>query len=183
MVVDYSKGKIYRIVSDVDPDFGVYIGSTCRTLSQRLSQHRTEYQRYLSKGLTKRIGSFDLLEKGDVSIFLVESYPCKTKEELRSRERYWYERVDNVVNRYRPISTTEEQRAIRRKSYYENKEVEAKAHKAWQQRNKAYMQRKYQCSCGVIATWHQRHSHQKSKRHLKWAEETGSITMRFILDT
>lgn len=180
-MVSYSDGKIYKITSPQTDE--VYVGSTAeKRLCVRMVHHRSQYRRYL-EGKSNYVASFALLKYDGAVITLIESYPCKTKEELRARERYWYERIDNVVNRYRPISTTEEQRAIRRKSYYENKEVEAKAHKAWQQRNKAYMQRKYQCSCGVIATWHQRHSHQKSKRHLKWAEETGSITMRFILDT
>lgn len=38
MVVNYSKGKIYKIINNITDD--IYIGSTVNSLSQRLSLHR-----------------------------------------------------------------------------------------------------------------------------------------------
>ena len=37
---DYTKGKIYCVRNKINDD--IFIGSTCQTLSQRMTQHRTE---------------------------------------------------------------------------------------------------------------------------------------------
>ena len=101
---DYQKGKIYRIVSNVC-DL-VYYGSTCETLSRRLSEHRADYKLYLN-GKDKYITSFEIIEKGNYEIVLVENYPCNSKVELKSRERFYIEN-NECVNKYIPGRTQKE---------------------------------------------------------------------------
>ena len=83
---DYSNGKIYRLVCK-DPDL-VYYGSTTVRLSKRLYSHKANFKRG-DRG--DNVTSCKLFEAGDVEIFLVENYPCNTKEELIARERYYIE--------------------------------------------------------------------------------------------
>jgi len=81
---DYSKGKIYSIRSHLTDD--VYIGSTIETLSNRLSQHKKYYQKWL---ITKKryTTSYKIIEKdAKCYIELVELYPCNSKIELHRRE-------------------------------------------------------------------------------------------------
>ena len=48
MKVDYSNGKVYRIVCDELPGHE-YIGSTaCPRLSERIKQHRADLKNYLA---------------------------------------------------------------------------------------------------------------------------------------
>jgi predicted GIY-YIG superfamily endonuclease len=42
----YSNGKIYKIVDNTSEK--VYIGSTCRSLKQRLTTHELDFRRYMN---------------------------------------------------------------------------------------------------------------------------------------
>ena len=64
---DYSYGKIYKIVS---PSTGlVYIGSTCQTLSQRMTDHKKKYNRWLGTGKINTT-SYKVIDCGDAEIHL-----------------------------------------------------------------------------------------------------------------
>jgi len=83
-MVNYQLGKIYKIVCNITDE--CYIGSTCQsTLAQRLSKHVSSSKLYkLLKG--KKCRSHSIIERGNYNIYLVESYPCNTRDELISRE-------------------------------------------------------------------------------------------------
>jgi hypothetical protein len=106
-MVDYSKGKIYKIVCNTTDE--IYIGSTTQPLYKRLSKHKTDIKR---NNITSKI----LLEKGKCDIILIEDYPCERKEQLHARERYWIENLPNTVNRCIPTRTQKEH-------YEDNKEI------------------------------------------------------------
>ena len=62
--------------------------------------HRNNYRSW-KNGKTDKINSFDLYEKYGVEnckIYLVELYPCETKEELFAREGY-YIKNNKCVNK------------------------------------------------------------------------------------
>lgn len=67
MPIDYSNGKIYKIVSNHTND--VYIGSTCEPmLSRRLAQLRSEYRNYA--GSKRRwMSYFAIVKYDDAQIF------------------------------------------------------------------------------------------------------------------
>ena len=92
---DYSKAKIYKIYSYENDD--VYYGSTCETLSRRMSGHRGQMKLY-KEGKCNYTTSFKILELTSAKIELVENYPCNSKEELLQREGY-YIRNNNCVNK------------------------------------------------------------------------------------
>lgn len=80
---DYSKGKIYVIRNNIDDR--TYIGSTCQTLSQRMTQHRQNIKD-LKKNSTKLYQAMIELGIENFYIELIEEYACETQEQLRKRE-------------------------------------------------------------------------------------------------
>ena len=90
-MVNYQLGKIYKIVGNGL----VYVGSTCEpNLARRLAGHVARHKHYLKGG--KYYSSFEVLESGDYHIELVEQYPCDSKDELFTRERYQTNKIDCV---------------------------------------------------------------------------------------
>ena len=73
----YRHGKIYKIVSNKTGL--VYIGSTCKTLPQRIAQHERDYKQYQKTGKKYNIymTSFKILKHGNYQIQLVEKGPSK----------------------------------------------------------------------------------------------------------
>jgi len=88
---NYQKGKIYKIES---AGTGLcYVGSTTQTLSRRLAGHVRDYNNYTkslfekrAKGKMKYITSYQIIEKGDYKISLIEDFPCENKQQLCQRE-------------------------------------------------------------------------------------------------
>jgi len=92
---DYSLGKIYRLwLGEL-----VYIGSTSQPLlSMRLGQHKTKYKQWVKTG-KQYTSSYELFKVGMPKIELIESYPCKSKDELHAREGYYIRETECVNKR------------------------------------------------------------------------------------
>lgn len=110
---DYQQGKIYKITSGNL----TYIGSTCRTLEQRLKSHQSEYKQWKA-GKRSHIYSYDVLDTGSYIITLIETYPCNSKNDLLSRERFYIE-TSICINKNIPLRTTKEWYEINRLSKIE----------------------------------------------------------------
>ena len=78
---DYTKGKIYIIRNTQNSS--TYIGSTCRTLAQRMAQHRRDMKKHQHFKLYQAMTE---LGKDAFYIELLEDYPCQKVEELLRRE-------------------------------------------------------------------------------------------------
>ncbi len=78
---DYQKAKIYKIV-DANEEM-VYVGSTIKTLSQRMSNHRAAYK---NKRFVSSHTIFDKYGMENCKILLLENYPCNSRDELNKRE-------------------------------------------------------------------------------------------------
>ena len=124
---NYSKSKIYKIISKNTKK--IYIGSTIRTLEQRLCIHTSHFK------LNNCCNSKELLKFGNYEIVLIESYSCKNKTELRIREQFWINKFKfdgyQLVNKYKAYRSEEEHKEYDKK-YYEEKKNEYK------ERNKKY---------------------------------------------
>ena len=134
----YKNGKIYKIVSD-DLIGVCYIGSTVQSLSNRMAGHRSTYKCYL-KGMGNNMSSYELLKTGNAIIYLIEDYPCASKNELLRREgelirQYRFDPTcDMVCNRAIAGRTRKEYRQdnkvklnLQKKQYHQdNKERECK---------------------------------------------------------
>jgi hypothetical protein len=99
-MIDYQKGKIYKVVNDELPD-QVYYGSTTRQLSTRLAEHTYTYKNDKS-GSVKQ-----LYEVGKPKIFLVKNCPCNNKEELKQYEREVID-ANDCINKNKPLQTYKE---------------------------------------------------------------------------
>ena len=81
------KGIIYKIVSDSTDR--IYIGSTLKSLEERLEGHESSYENWFYRELkTGYLSSFEILKYGDYKIILIEEYPCSSYQELLQREGY-----------------------------------------------------------------------------------------------
>ena len=103
---DYSKGKIYKLVSNYTKK--IYIGSTCQPLHQRKGGHKCAYNMYIN-GKRHYQTSFDLIKWGDVDIVLLEECSVHNKMELHRKEREYIEKY-NCVNKHIPTRTETEYR-------------------------------------------------------------------------
>ncbi len=127
-MVNYQKGKIYKVVSD-QVEY-CYVGSTCQTLSMRLAGHRAQYKRYLAGKIKYSISSFELLKYKDHHIVLIESYPCDNKDQLRAREEYYRVLIDSC-NKQKAWTGAATKKEYSKMYCEENKEKIAKAMKKY----------------------------------------------------
>jgi hypothetical protein len=197
-MVNYSNGKIYKIepINSID-DGDIYIGSTSKEyLSQRFSKHRSGYHSW-KNDKDNFITSYLLFDKYGIEnckIILLESFPCKSSDELKSREMF-YIKSNKCLNKFIPCRTIAEyktdnqqkikdyKKAYREKNkekireyrlnyYQENKSKELSNSLEYKQQNKQMiiekMKEPYFCECCKITIWSSyKNSHNKTKRHIK----------------
>lgn len=81
---DYQKGKFYKIVCS-ETSLTYYGSTTKPRISDRISNHRADYKKYLSDPkTTSYITSFTILEKNNYEYSLVELFLCNSKDELHA---------------------------------------------------------------------------------------------------
>ena len=125
---NYQNGKIYCIRNSKTNDY--YIGSTCQSLSQRMTQHRGDMKK--QNGQNTIIYPF-MLEHGynNFYIELIEECPCENKCQLERREGELIRELKPTLNIKVPGRTQQEfkqdnpeyvkqQKANSNKSYREN---------------------------------------------------------------
>lgn len=127
MTNKYEFGKIYKLVNSVDDM--IYIGSTCRSLEERLNKHinTSNIKNYLIYTHLNKIG-WD-----KVTIILLENIKCDNKKQLLEKERYWCDKLNPQLNLRKAIILHDE------KQNYNNER-----YKKWYIKNNI----KINCSCG-----------------------------------
>jgi predicted GIY-YIG superfamily endonuclease len=87
----YETGKIYRLQCS---DGNYYFGSTVRTLASRLSSHK-----HASKNATtsNTYNHINAIGWDNVTITLVELFPCETKQQLLQREMLFISEHKNDI--------------------------------------------------------------------------------------
>jgi len=173
----YENGKIYKLWSN-QTDL-VYIGSTCNPLHKRFYQHKNHY-----KNIKQYITAFELLKYEDCKIELIETYSCKSKEELNAREGYWI-RKENCVNKCvagRGKKEYQEEHKEKIKKYgkeyrEENKEYLQNYFKEYQEEHKEEIKekrnKKIDCECGGFFSLYNKARHLKSKKHEDYCLQIG----------
>jgi hypothetical protein len=173
-MVNYQDGRIYKLVGS-----GLtYYGSTTQNLAVRKAGHKRQNNKCKSR---------ILFENGEVDIVLVEKYPCNSKEELHSRER-WYIENNECINKQIPTRTTKEWRELNKdkkkefdKEYYENNKDKIKDRnkeyrkankdrikdrdKEWRELNKDKLNKKILCECGGSYLLKHKSTHFKTDKH------------------
>ena len=187
---DYQLGKIYKIVCNITDEY--YIGSTTQpTLARRLAKHRSGFSCW-KRGTGNYTTSFVILERGDYDIYLIENYPCSSKDELRTKEgefhrlhignkkfcnkniekrsiKEWHEdnKERNILNRHNYYKNNSEHIKNKSKIYHENnKEKIAILKQVYYQNVREKKSTRITCDCGLIFTFQHKLRHEKSKHHI-----------------
>jgi hypothetical protein len=163
-------GKLYKITSPQTNQ--CYIGSTTRSLEQRLKEHNNKKFHQYKNGKTNYFSSHAIVKFDDARIELLVEKEYKDKNEILERERFYIESNENTVNKSRPITTKEEKKE--QKDYYK-------------EYNKIYRidkksNEKIDCECGGRYTRENRNAHMKSKRHMKESEKIINITINITCE-
>lgn len=117
--MDYQNGKVYQILNYVTDD--VYVGSTCQSLSKRMSKHRG----VMNNKTCKHRPLYSLMRKhgrDNFYIELIEEYPCDNKDQLRAREGF-YQRERATLN-IRVEGRTTQEYNIQNKEVMTRKRIE-----------------------------------------------------------
>jgi len=173
-------GRIYKISSPHTTQ--VYIGSTTKSLNQRLSSHRTDYKRFCDGINTIHTRSFDVLKHDDVVIELVYEGLFDTRADLYRLEGATIQEFKNACNKLIAGRTrkeylktyTEENREFihqqKKMSYQRNKDITIVQAQQYYQDNtdkcKAWKNNAVECSvCGHSYTNANKARHEKTQKH------------------
>ena len=120
------------------------------------------------------------------SMIEIEKFPCNDENEARSRERYWYEKLNVTMNTQCPILNVEDKKQYmkdyceknrdkrneKNKDYYKkNKDVIDKKHKDYYIRNRDILSEKHKCECGGCFTTQHKLTLFKTIKHIKYIQE------------
>ena len=173
---DYQEGKIYKIW---DNSFSkCYIGSTCESLSKRMTKHRDKCKSYLKGryGFTTSFSLFNEFGCKNYKIELLELFPCNSKAELEAREGH-HIRNTECGNRIQCGRTS--------KQYYlDTIDYHKKLGKEWREKNRELkieqdtlyrkehkeeiptkLKKKQLCECGCYVSLRNMATHRKSQKH------------------
>ena len=186
---NYANSSVYKLLKQDDYDNkNIYIGSTTN-FKGRKNAHKTSCNNDNDKKYNFKEHQF-IRDNGGFEqwqMIQLEAFPCETKKELETRERYWIEQMKPVLNCEILTKTlTEYNKEYRAnnieklvenyKIYYENnKEVILENKKEYYENNKEIISEKNKekmtCECGCIFRKVALARHKKSQTHIKWMEE------------
>ena len=157
---DYNNGKIYKIECFETGE--VYIGSTCEpTLARRLTKHVDSYGSWKG-GKSNKVMSFDIIDRGEYKIMLIENFICNSRDQLRAREghhikEYKQDNKDNlnIQNKLYKMNHKEETAIYQIKYRIDNAEA-----------IKVQSSTPFKCECGKRFTHNHRARHFKTPNHL-----------------
>ena len=194
MPVDYLNSKVYKIEPRcLHEEEDIYIGSTAQTaLCLRFQGHKKDYNN--RKGTCSVHALFDKYGVDNCEIVLLESCPCKTKDELFARESF-YMKTMKCVNSHIMGRTKKEYRdshkvkialyqvkwrngekkeEILQKRYdyhHEHREDMLLYSKNYYEKNKESISAKNKeivtCECGCDLAKYTINTHRKTAKHLK----------------
>ena len=149
---DYSKGKIYKILNSIDDE--IYVGSTIKTLSQRMAHHRHSLKQLPHIKLYTH-----MIELGIEHFYieLIENFPCNDVYELRAREGH-------VI---REIGTLNKNIAGRTYNKWreENKEHIKEVKKQYYEYNKESIRQHYESNKDYLKEYDKQY-HEQNKEHI-----------------
>ena len=91
-----------------------YVGSTIKSLNARMSGHKTSYKGW-QEDKYDYCSSFEIIQHDGYEAMVIEEIKNETEYDLRCRERFWIDWYgkDNLVNKYKPQVTREDNAANR----------------------------------------------------------------------
>jgi hypothetical protein len=148
---------VYRVVGDN----GVYIGSTKRTIEQRMYMHLRDKNCMVRVLINPKI---ELIEE------------CLEANRW-VREQYWMDRTDCVNKNRAPTGLTESE--YKKQYHQDNKEARNRTSHQYRLDNKEALAQiaktKYICECGGRYTQRNKSTHLKTKTHLKYSNPQAAV--------
>jgi hypothetical protein len=190
MPLNFQHGKIYKLVNNVNEE--IYVGSTVTTLTKRKHGHKSRPPPGVKV-------LYDAIGWNQLQIILVEEWPCENSDQLRRRERHWYDILTPSLNKNRPWSSDAEKvvqkaehkrlpgskvKALEYRNQPDNmaRALEYRNHPDNMDRMAEYRDKAsamVRCFCGMESARKHIRRHQKSKRHDRSFEE---LTRAFIFE-
>lgn len=184
----YQRGKIYTITCE---DGAIYVGSTIKTLKERLQRHKGDERCSMYKYIHN---NYD----GDWSkckIELYENYSCNNEYELEKKEGE-ITRLIGIIN-HRIAGRSHKEYINANKDFFDkyhqeyrknNKEILKERNKKWRKENTEYLkqknelqkQQKITCECGCIMGKYELKRHIKSKKHQELIDKQTSEILLFL---
>ena len=162
MTSKYCNGKIYKII-DKSSDM-IYVGSTIRTLNQRLGMHISQFKSFKAHK-AKFMTSFKILENDNYKIELISLYPCENKKELEFEEGKHILKLKNdgfnVVNKCIVGQTRKESKS----RYYKNHKTHINE----------LQKKKHKCICGSQCSISHKSCHEKTRKHQDYIDNCKTI--------
>ena len=167
---DYSKGKIYKILNNIDDE--IYVGSTTETLGQRMAKHRHSMKAKPQYKLYKHMHELDV---GNFYIELIENYPCNDVYALRAREGDVIRQIATLnkqiagrTQKERYQETIEDKKAydIKYHASYDSIFYETKKDVINHKRRQ-----KVACECGFMSNKANLYKHKQSSNHFSRKEQ------------
>ena len=134
--VDYNKTVIYKIVCNDLAIKDLYVGSTTK-FSNRKTCHKANCKNEKTKPYKFKIYQ-TIREHGgweNWSMIEIEKFPCKNKNEARTRERHWLKQLEANLNMIAPIQTEPELIQYRSNYHKEHAEKIRKYNVEWRKKN------------------------------------------------
>jgi hypothetical protein len=166
MPVDYQNGKIYKI-TDLSGNM-TYIGSTVKTLAQRMGAHRDTYKIKDYYGHYSCQEIFDKYGIQNCRISLLENFPCNSRKELIDREGKYIREFDCVNKRIAGRTNLQYRQDNRVKIAKKKKEEYANDGGIAKQYKKDYYQKHKEQKKSYMLAYYQKNKDEiKRKRDLK----------------
>jgi len=115
---DYSKGLIYQLCCKNPEITECYVGSTTNK-TRRKQEHKSSCNKKDNKQYNHYKYQF-IRENGGFEnwdLIVIEPFSCNSKTELETRERYWIEKLNSILNSVKRPYTTKEERKIDQQKY------------------------------------------------------------------
>lgn len=87
VVNQYQKSKIFRMVAPGTDK--VYFSGTYNKLATRKGVYRSQYKLFKEHGAGKNQAYYEIMERPDWKLELVEEYPCHSRAMLNARIQHW----------------------------------------------------------------------------------------------
>ena len=101
-------GRVYMIYDKTT--FENYIGSTIKTIDQRLKKHESEFKYYQAGKSTKYMTSFEIIKNKNYTITEIDTIEAQSIKELREFEAFFVGVFKGCVNKNIPGRTDKQYR-------------------------------------------------------------------------
>lgn len=165
-------GRIYKITS-AQTD-GIYIGSTIKSLNERLARHKSDYKRYLS-GNYHYVSSFEIVKHNDCVIMLIEEIRIESIRKLSFFEQLAIDAEPNCINKHKAFGSVD--MSEYGKQYYQTHQAYKREYgKQYCQAHQARRDECTECECGMLVRKRTMAAHKESLQHIYYMRLFGSIS-------